>query len=439
MVQHAYNLFTTAISSVHPSKLIKEYIVIKKSELIIDNHKRKIKSSTKVVILAIGKAAAAMALQAEEVLGDAINDGICVTKYHHSLPLRIIKTVEAGHPVPDKNSEAAANMILQMVTDLGSDDVIIVLLSGGASSLIADIPAGLTLSNIQEINELLIKSDAPIHEINTVRKHSGTLKGGQLVKAAYPATVYSLVISDVPGDDLQTIGSGLTAPDTSTFEDALNIINKYDKENKVSLNVIDRLRQGIKNQISETPKPGDPVFDKTFNKIIGNISTALIAAKVAAEQSGFHVIECNASLSGNTISKAKEFAKLLLAFNGPQPACFLWGGETTLNVTGEGMGGRNQHFALGVLNEMKEHWNRNESFSVLCGGTDGTDGPTDAAGAIIDSHMLTDAQLTKDLIEKHLADFNSYDFFKEQGRLLFTGPTQTNVMDIVIGLVDKID
>ncbi|MBL0154598.1 MAG: DUF4147 domain-containing protein [Chitinophagaceae bacterium] len=287
-----------------------------------------------------GKAAASMSIAAEKQLGDQISHGISITKYGHALPLQRIEVIESGHPVPDLQSMLAANLVTKHVSDLQSNDIVIFLLSGGASSLMSDLPDGCTLREIQQTNSALVKSGANISEINIVRKHLSHIKGGQLARMAQPAKVFTLLISDVPGDDLSSIASGPTTADPSTFKDALNIIKKHKITDQVPIAIREYLQQGANGMKPETPKPGDPVFRNTFNRIIGNNHSALIAAKAQAMQLGYNTDIAKEQITGPAESTAREIVRKLMDCNSPLPHCFLWGGETTITVTGEGCGGQ---------------------------------------------------------------------------------------------------
>lgn len=430
-----YKIFIDAIRAVHPRKLLPQYIRVTGNLISIAGKSIERNSFEKLILISCGKASSAMAAEAETILGDLITDGICVTKHGHSLPLKQIETIEAGHPYPDENSIRAGQLVKEKLCFLSEKDIVILLLTGGASSLLADVPDGCTLEEIKEMNKLLVNSGASINEINIVRKHVSNLKGGQLSKSSYPASVFAFILSDVPGDKLEDIGSGITTADPSTFKNAIDVLLKYSLFDKTPPSIIKHLHKGKTGLIEDTPKAGDKIFSKTSNTIIGSNHIALIAAAASATKAGFFVNQIPELMEGDVEQAAKQVADALIQYEGQLPCCFLWGGETTVTVSGKGAGGRNQHLALCVLKEMKAKWNRKESFTVLCAGTDGTDGPTDAAGAIINSEMLAKNEITTELIESFITAFNSNAFFKEYGTLLLTGPTQTNVMDIVIALV----
>jgi len=438
-IKQAKEIFYAAINAVQPQLLLPDHVYVHEEMLHIAGQKINVSSINNLIVIAAGKAAPAMAKETEKQLGSLITKGICITKYEHAVPLDEFQTVEAAHPVPDKNSILAGKLVLQAVQNVSVNDIVLILLSGGASSLLADIPEGCKLEDIQQLSDLLVNSGASIEQINIVRKHVSSIKGGQLAKAAYPATVFTLIISDVPGDDPCSIASGPTVPDRSTFEEAYHVLVKYDIWNQVSESVRQYLEKGLNAEIEETPKPGSLFFINTFSEIIGNNKLALEAAKMSASQAGYHVVILNNVLSGDTEMEARQFVQYLLDYDGNLPACIIMGGETTLKVTGNGKGGRNQHFALCSLYELlqksKTKYDRN--ITILSAGTDGTDGPTDAAGAVIDAEMIKAGMINKVRLNKHLADFDAHSFFDKVGGLIITGPTQTNVMDMVVGLINR--
>lgn len=429
------DLFSAAVQSCRPDGLIPDMISVTPEALIINHRPYSRKKTDRLFIVAAGKAAAAMAQEIEKITDLIITDGLCITKYHHALPLSRIRTIEAAHPEPDENSFLAGHEVLRMLSGLTENDLVLFLISGGASSLMTDLPEGATATDLKKGYHLLINSGAGIDEINSVRKHLSRIKGGQLVRAAYPAQVVSLLISDVPGDNLEAIGSGMTVPDPGSYQQAIGVLEQYHLTRQFPVSLLQHLYKGEWGQITETPKPSDPIFDRAFTTIIANNHQAASTAANEALKRGYTVYRDKAVMTGNTDNEALAFARKLIQYEGPLPALFICGGETTLQVKNEGKGGRNQHFALRVLLELKKEWKRSAGFMVLCAGTDGTDGPTDAAGALIHSSMLTDAGITVSRIQQHLDEFNAYPFFEATGGLFITGPTQTNVMDLVLGVI----
>lgn len=383
-----------------------------------------------------GKAVCPMARAIEELLG-SITSGLVVTKYGHSELLRKIQVKEAGHPIPDRSGVEGASGILKIASQAGEDDLLIVLLTGGASALLSAPAFGLSLRDKQKASRLLINSGAAIDEINTVRKHLSLIKGGLLARAAQPATILTLIVSDVVGNDLSTIASGPTAPDPSTFADALRIIKDYSLAGEMPRKVMEILRAGSKGELPETPKPGDPIFEKTKNIIIADNLAALEAAGRRARALGLRPVVLSSSVTGNTREAADFFASVLKEIKSSgnpakRPACVLMGGETTLKVTGRGKGGRNQEFALSLATALKSA----PGIHTLSAGTDGTDGPTEAAGAYALPDTLERARALGLDPARYFDRHDSYHFFKAVDGLFFTGPTGTNVMDIAIGIVE---
>jgi hydroxypyruvate reductase len=377
-----------------------------------------------------------MARALEDLLGDNIADGVIVVKEGHGLPLEHIRIHEASHPVPDERGIKGAEEILSLVKAAGERDLVLCLISGGGSALLVAPAEGVTLEDKQEVTRLLLACGADIHEINTIRKHLSRAKGGGLARFAYPATVVSLILSDVIGDDLNVIASGPAVPDTSTFDDTRRVLEKYDIWDRVPASVQSRIQRGLKGDIEDTPKIGDAVFQKCYTELVGTNIQALKAAGQQAEQLGYQTLILSSTVEG----EAREVVKVLTAIakevrdsGNPlsAPACILCGGETTVTIRGDGKGGRNQEFALAAALGLDGI----ENIVVLAGGTDGNDGPTDAAGAMADGRTLARAR-AKDLDPlDYLRRNDSYHFFQALEDLVITGPTLTNVMDVYMLLV----
>ena len=312
--------------------------------------------------------------------------------------------------------------------------MIICLISGGGSALLADYPEGSSLSELKDLSNLLLKSGADITEINTIRKHFSGVKGGNLARIAYPATMVSLILSDVIGDPLDVIASGPTTYDMSTFQNSYDSLNKYHLIDKISTNLLKRLQDGINGSIAENPKPGDNVLTKTYNKIIGNNLIALKSAEKIARSFGYITEIISDKMQGMTDDIIKNIIDLSLEKKNHtnQPTCLLFGGEPTVKVIGTGLGGRNQHIALEATLLLRGK----EDMVFLSAGTDGSDGPTDAAGAVVDVHTYINAENSGIPVEEYLRNFNSYNFFKNSAEHIITGPTMTNVMDIMIVLIN---
>jgi len=390
----------------------------------------------RIFVIGAGKASAAMARAVEQVLPTEISDGVVSVKYEHTAALKNIRQVEAGHPVPDANSEEAARSILELAQQANKSDLVLCLISGGGSALLPLPAPGISLEDKQEMSRMLLACGATIHEINTLRKHTSAIKGGRLAEAVYPATLVSLILSDVIGDDLDVIASGPTVPDTSTFQEAQVIVDKYGLDETLPGPVLEHLKAGRNGRLPETPKTGNRAFERTMNLIIGSNIQAVRAAEEEARKRGYHCLILSSLIEGETRWAARFHGAIAreILHSGhpiPKPACLISGGETTVTLKGDGIGGRNLEFALAAAIDIAGH----PDIVILSGGTDGTDGPTPAAGAIVDHNTLNAAAAADLDAQEYLDQNNSYPFFDRLGGLLITGPTDTNVMDLRIVLV----
>lgn len=433
LINQAKSIFNRAVESVRPKNLFSDKLIFRNNELFVKDHSFNLNTFNNIFVIGAGKASAYMAKSLENLLGDRITSGSVTVKYGHSVPCKKIKIKEAGHPIPDKKSISATHSIIKLLKNTDENDLVIVLLSGGGSALMEALPQDVHLSDLRALNDSLISCGADIKEINIVRKHISQIKGGQLAKNIYPSTCLSLIISDVPGDELQSIASGPTVPDSSTFADSMKIIEKYNLLQDITPAIIDYMNSGLKGEVSETLKAGNSDWNKVYNIIIGNNALALYAAKEKAESYGFNVSLIDYDMHGEGRDMATKISKILkkLPVSG-KSQCLLFGGETTVTIKGNGMGGRNQEMALAALIELK---NFNKPFVLLSCGTDGTDGPTDATGAVIHEGMWQLAEDKKLDPINYLKNNDSYHFFEKIDGLVKTGPTETNVMDIVIVLL----
>jgi glycerate 2-kinase len=431
----AEQIFLAGVESVLPDHLIKNVMKIEDDCLTIGHLEFTFNETENIYIIGAGKAGARMAAEVENILGDRISEGHIAVKYGHSARLKYIEVTEAGHPTPDTNGLKATRKILDICRKAGSKDLVICLLSGGGSALLPDFPDGSSLKEIILVNNLLVNSGACISEINAVRKHLSLVKGGQLAKAVCPATLISLILSDVPGDPLDVIASGPTTPDPTTFDQALDVLRKYNLTASVPAGIMKYLTVGIAGNRPETPKPGDQVFEKVFNMLIGTNKIALEAAKQKSLEFNINAVIIDDQLQGDSSSVAEYIVETSVRFKNDKsevkPVCLLFGGETTIKMTGKGKGGRNQHLALLCAQLLRQH----NGITILSAGTDGTDGPTDAAGAVVDSDTFAGAHSKNISPEKFIQNFDSYHFFKKAGGQIITGPTTTNVMDIIVVLV----
>ena len=438
----AKTIFLKAVESVEPSKRLKDWVRIEKDRLWIKRDKEsekvfELNLFKKIFLIGTGKASTSMAQAIEEIFGDRITKGLIITKYGHSLPLKKMEMIEAGHPIPDQKGFEGTKKIQNLLKESGPEDLILFLLSGGGSALLPLPVDGITLEEKQQVTQLLLDCGADIKEINTIRKHISQVKGGGLAKWAHPSTVIGFILSDVVGDPLDVIASGPTVPDSSTFEEAWEILKKYDLVEKITPSIRRHLLLGKEGKIEETPKPGDGVFEKVHHILIGSNILALRAAEKEASSYGFRTLILSSSIVGETREAARfhsAIAKEVISSGNPisRPACIISGGETIVTIKGHGLGGRNQEFALAGALEISGI----ERVVLLSGGTDGTDGPTDASGAIADHTTISRARSMGLDPKAYLENNDAYPFFKKLGDLLITGPTHTNVMDIRILLVD---
>ncbi len=432
-----YQIINSAINSVKPVELIHRRVMLEGNYLIVNNLKFNLDEYDRIFVVGTGKASAYMAYEIETLLGSKIFTGIVSTKYDHSAPCEIIKIIECGHPVIDENSLIAGTEILELGKEANENDLVICLLSGGGSSLLEKLPDEIHLNELQAVFRLLLNSGANIEEMNIVRRHLSNIKGGKLAAAIYPATCVSLILSDVINDPLEAIAGGVTSPDPSTFNDSLSIIIKYKIKERIPTNVLDYILRGIDGKIPETIKPGNKVFDSATNIILGNNKEALLNAKEKAESLGYNVLLYSDNIQGEAREIGKFSAEIARQiFNEGKPltrrACFLFGGETTVLIRGNGKGGRNQELVLSALNEMGDV---KFDYLIASVGTDGTDGPTDAAGAIASKEIMNKSiELNLNILD-YINNNDSYNFFDKVGGLIKTGPTGTNVMDITIILI----
>jgi glycerate 2-kinase len=423
-----------AIASVEPSIAMRRRLRLEQERLMVGSKEFGLSEVGKIVVVGGGKASGRMAEVLEEILEDRITEGMVNvaggTASKHRL--RIIKLIEAGHPIPTEASVRGAEDMMNLVAGLGPQDIVICLLSGGGSALITLPAEGISLEDLRDTTQLLLKSGASIHEVNAVRKHLSRIKGGQLAKAAYPAKVITLLISDVVGDRLDTIASGPTYPDSTTYSDALAVIAKYGLTEKVPKNVLKHLKSGVEGKVAETPKPGEKYFLNTHHEIIARNADAVEAAAEVGKSHDLNVSILTTAMQGEAREVGAHFAataKKVAGISKPvsRPALLISGGETTVTVKGEGTGGRNQELVLAAATEISGL----ENVAIAAFSTDGIDGPTDAAGAIADSFTVERAKhLELDSLD-YLNRNDSYSFFKELRDLLLTGPTRTNVADIV--------
>lgn len=437
-------IFASALKAADPKGAVLRTLRIKEGRLLCEGGEYDLKAFKRVVVVGAGKGTAPMAEAAEEILGERIDSGVIIVKYGHTRPLKRIRQFEASHPLPDAEGVRASGELIKELEAADPSTFVLCLLSGGASSLLVSPVDGVTLGELRDTTGLLLSSGADINELNTVRKHLSSVKGGRLAEAAHPATLLTLIISDVIGDRIDTIGSGPAAPDATTFKDAMDVLKKYSLTDKVPRSVASVLRDGAGGLLPETPKGDEPFFARTRNVIIAGNSRALSAAKDKAEALGYSVIIITSTLDGTAVDAARRLAEeARRAFaslkHGDKPLCLLSGGETTVVVKGRGRGGRNQELALVFAIEIEGL----AGVTLLSAGTDGTDGPTDAAGAVVSGNTALRARALGLDPAAYLSDNDSYGFFSMldstggENSHLKTGPTGTNVMDVQIISISK--
>ncbi|MBQ3058999.1 MAG: glycerate kinase [Desulfovibrio sp.] len=429
-------IFDAAIMAVAPDTALQRHLHVEKGKWLCSGERRWQLEGRRIFVFGAGKGVSPMAQAVEDLLGDSIEDGLVVVKYDHDLPLQRIRQVQAGHPVPDENGVLAARQILQMAAACTAQDLVLCLLTGGASALTPAPGTGMGLEDLQAVTQLLLSCGATIQELNAVRKHLSVFSGGQLARAVNGAQLCSVIVSDVVGDPLDVIASGPTAPDPTTFADCAEIIRRFNLENRLPAAVRQHLALGLDGKIPETPKPGDPLFERVDNILAATNRQALEAAAQAAEACGYEPCILTDRMTGEARVRAADLVAEAKVRQGHLDSsgrgiCLLAGGETTVTITGKGKGGRNQEMALAAALELEGH-------TGICGlfaGTDGTDGPTDAAGgyAFADSVARMGG---RSRAAEFLQANDSNSALTASGDLLWTGPTLTNVMDLSILLIN---
>jgi len=445
---HAEAIFRAGLERVDPLRMMRQVLSLSGDTLTCTTEKESfaldLSRHRRILVLGAGKASARMARGLEDLLGDRITAGLVAVKEGHLEELSRIQLLETAHPVPDHRSAEAAVQILDLASSAGEGDLVLVLVSGGGSAILA-APAreqghALTLADKQAVTRELLACGANIHEINCLRKHLSAIKGGRLARAIAPARCVSLILSDVVGDDLDSIASGLTVPDPTTWADAWGVVERYCLADRIPRAARDLLESGLAGSAPDTPKADDPAFAATRTVLIGTNFQALLAAQAKAQELGYGTLLLTSRLTGEAreiaglfLGLAKEIAANQLPL--PCPACIIAGGETTVTLRGPGRGGRNQEMALAYLAGLSASPRGAERAVFLSASTDGSDGPTDAAGAFASLDILRQAEAQGLSPFPALAANDSYTFFDSLGALLKTGPTNTNVCDIHVLLV----
>jgi glycerate 2-kinase len=446
------SIFRAGVARVNPRQLVADGVRLEEERLLIRSESTSLtvnlKDFQRVVVLGAGKASAAMAAGIEQVLGERISQGVVVVKYGHTEKLRRIRLIESGHPIPDEQGVRGAEAVAELARSADERTLVINLISGGGSAILpapfhGEGRAGqlsISLEEKQRATQVLLACGATIQEFNCIRKHISALKGGRLAQLLHPARSLNLILSDVVGDRLDTIASGLTVADETTYAQAQAIVERYGIGDRLPPRVTELLRMGAAGEIPETPKPGDPAFAGVTNILLGTNYTALVAASGKAEQLGYSPVV----LSSRIVGEAREVAKVLaavamdrraVALLAKKPACLLCGGETTVTIAGKGLGGRNQELALSFLREIAAAGDAGAAIYFLSGATDGSDGPTDAAGAYASAQLAERARSRDMSIDSYLGSNDSYHYYEAIDGLLKTGPTNTNVCDLQICLV----
>ena len=434
--KQALAIFQAAVKAADPVEAVLRHFSLRDGRLLAGRRRYRLDRFERIFVIGAGKAGAAMSRAVERTLGARISGGLVNVKYGHTAKLRRVELNECGHPTPDEAGHRGARRIMAIAREAGERDLVICVISGGASALLPAPVEGVTLAQKQAITQLLLACGAEIGEINAVRKHISAIKGGQLARLASPATVIALLLSDVIGDDPGVIGSGPAAADPSTFAGALAVLRKYSIEDRTPQPIRERLERGAAGEIPETPKPGDPSLAHAHNVIVGSNLLAVNAAAEKARELGLRTMVLSTFIEGETRDVARmhaAIARQARLYGQPlrAPACLITGGETTVTIRGQGKGGRNQEFALAAAIDLAGL----KDTLILSGGTDGSDGPTGAAGAIADGRTCERAAKLGLQAKAYLADNDSYHFFEKLNDLIVTGPTHTNVMDVRLILI----
>jgi glycerate 2-kinase len=426
-----------ALAAVDPAQAVRSVMQRNGNVLVIADQRYDLARYGRIFVVGAGKAGAPMTQAVEQIVGDRLTGGLVVVKTDHAAPTQQVEIVEAGHPIPDQAGMDAGRRILALAEQATEDDLVIALLSGGGSALL-EAPAGdLTLADFQGLTNALLACGATINEINTLRKHCSALKGGQLARAVAPATLVTLVLSDVVGSPLDVIASGPTVPDTSTWQDAWSVVEKYDLAAKLPPRIVQRLQSGLAGEIPDTPKPTDPIFAAAHTLVVADNRVAAQAACQKAAEMGFHPLLLSTYIEGDATVIAQvavALAREVRASGQPvaAPACLILGGETTVMLGKEhGRGGRNQELALAAAFGL----HGSEGITIVSLATDGTDGPTDSAGGLADGTTVARGQALGLDAADHLRRHDAYPYLQAVHDLLVTGPTQTNVNDLIFVFV----
>ncbi len=431
--RHVREIFLDSLAAVDPTELTAGSLRLTNEMLRVGEKEYNLSQYDSIYVIGVGKASAKMAFALEQMLEQRIKEGLVITPYRTKMKLKRIEIHIGGHPIPNEAGMKGTQQIVKLLRGLTKRDLVFALISGGGSAMLTLPASPVTLEDKRQLTRLLLECGANIDEINTLRKHLSQSKGGQLAKYASPAALVSLILSDVVGDRLDSIASGPTVPDDTTFADCLGIIEKYRLRDRVPKRVLHYLQKGLEGRVGETPKKGDPIFENCYHVVIGNNLLALRAAAAKAEELGYRPFILSSSVEGEAREAARFHSALVreVLSTGnpiPPPACLISGGETTVTVRGSGIGGRNLEFVLQLALEIDEL----PQVTVLSAGTDGIDGNSDAAGALADGETISRAADFGLNPRSFLDNNDSYTFFRKLGDLIITGPTETNVLDVRI-------
>jgi glycerate 2-kinase len=434
--ERTWPILQAALDAVKPQEAVRRHLRREGSRLHVGEQVYDLDFYRRVLVIGGGKAGAPMAAALNDILGERIAGGLVIVRRGHTLageqPTGAIEIVEAGHPVPDEAGVRGAGRMVALLDGLDERSLVLCVISGGGSALMTLPAPGISLADLQKLTGLLLRCGATIGEMNALRKHCSRLKGGQLARLAQPARLVSLILSDVVGNPLDVIASGPTTPDPTTYGDAYSVLEKYGVVDEVPTSIIEHLRAGARGEIAETPKPGDPAFERVQNLIVGSNELAAKAAVQEAQRLGFAAMLLSTYIEGEAREVGRVFAGLAkgMARHGhplSPPACIVAGGETTVTIRGQGKGGRNQELALAAALALAG-W---EKVALVSLATDGNDGPTDAAGAFVSGATLSRGEEAGLKAGEYLARNDSYNYFAPLGDLIITGPTNTNVNDLI--------
>ena len=427
-------ILNAALAAVSPFEAVQQRLTLVDEMLMCDDVQVDLRNVARIFVVGAGKATFPMAEAVFALLGERITDGLIIVKDDHfdaDVDLGAIAVFEASHPLPDERGVEATEKMLDLVQDVSVDDLVLCLISGGGSALMTAPEAGISLKDLREMTDVMLASGATINEVNTLRKHVDRVKGGGIAERVAPASLMTMILSDVVGDPLDAIASGPTVADSSTFVNVATILEKYELAELLPDSIMAYFLKGIAGKTDDTPTAGDVIFEKSSVHLVGNLKIAANAAKEQALGEGFHTTIASTSYQGEARTSGERFVTMMREMSErgvplARPACLIFGGETTVTLRGNGKGGRNQEIALSAVREMSKLKN----CMLVTLATDGGDGPTDAAGAVVVPETLRRGEEAGMDVIEYLNNNDSYHYFDALGDLIRTGPTQTNVNDL---------